>query len=146
VIRAALAEGDFTRARDLLGHPYAMSGHVIHGQKLGRTIGFPTINLRITHHRPALHGIFAVQVHGLGDTPKPGVASLGNRPTVEDDGRHLLEVHVFDYNGDCYGQLIQVEFLKKLRDEEKYNDLATLTAAIENDVLTAQQYFTNSGS
>ncbi len=75
-------------------------------------------------HRPALSGIFVVQVHGLADHPLPAVASLGVRPTVEDAGRTLLEVHVFDYAGQCYGKLVRVEFLAKLRDEEKYADLA----------------------
>ncbi len=142
-VRQALAAGDFTQATILLGHPYTISGHVIHGQKLGRTIGFPTINLRMTHHRPVLSGIFVVQVYGLGNRPMQGVASLGIRPTVEDAGCHLLEVHIFDYDGDCYGKLLIVEFLHKLRDEEKYPDLTTLTAAIANDAQQARRYFLN---
>lgn len=140
-VRLALAAGNFREAEALLGHPYAMSGHVVHGQKLGRTIGFPTINLRITHQRPALSGIFVVQVHGLDLTPMPAVASLGVRPTVEDDGRQLLEVHIFDYDGDCYGKLLRVEFLQKLRDEEKFIDLPSLTGAIERDVQQARTFF-----
>jgi riboflavin kinase/FMN adenylyltransferase len=140
-VRRALAAGDFAQAELLLGHPYAMSGHVIHGQKLGRTIGFPTVNLRITHQRPALCGIFVVQVRGLTDQPLPAVASLGVRPTVDDSGRNLLEVHIFDYDEDCYGKLVQVEFLQKLRDEEKYADLPTLTSAIECDAAQARHYF-----
>ena len=139
-VRAALAVGDFERARQLLGHGYAMSGHVIHGQKLGRTLGFPTLNLRVAH-RAALSGIFVVRVHGLAAQPLPAVASIGVRPTVDDSGRVLLEVHVFDFAGDCYGKLVQVEFLQKLRDEEKYTDLATLTAAIDNDALRARAWF-----
>ncbi|RNF31413.1 riboflavin kinase [Massilia aurea] len=144
-VRAALLEGDFARTRELLGHPYAMSGHVIHGQKLGRTLGFPTMNLRVAH-RPALSGIFVVQVHGLADAPLPAVASLGVRPTVEDAGRMLLEVHVFDYAQQCYGKLVRVEFLAKLRDEEKYDDLATLTAAIDNDAVQARAFFAHRNS
>lgn len=140
-IRAALAQSDFALAAQLLGHPYAMSGHVIHGKKLGRTIGFPTLNLRVAHKRPAISGIFAVQVHGLADKPLPGVASLGVRPTVEDSGRILLETYVFDYDRQCYGELVRVEFLKKLRDEEKYIDLPTLTDAIARDVENARAYF-----
>ena len=139
-VRAALAAADFDATRALLGHSYAMSGHVIHGAKLGRTLGFPTLNLRVAH-RPALAGIFVVQVHGLADRPLPAVASLGVRPTVEDAGRMLLEVHVFDYNQPCYGKLVQVEFLSKLRDEEKYVDLPTLTAAIERDAQQARAWF-----
>ncbi|MFL9925466.1 bifunctional riboflavin kinase/FAD synthetase [Herbaspirillum lusitanum] len=140
-VRAALADGDFVLARQLLGHSYGISGHVIHGKKLGRTIGFPTLNMRVGHKRPALSGIFVVQVHGLGDQPLPAVASLGVRPTVDDSGRVLLETHLFDYSGDCYGKLLRVEFLKKLRDEEKYIDLPTLTAAIERDAEQARNFF-----
>lgn len=139
-VRAALAEGDFVHAEALLGHPYAISGHVIHGQKLGRTLGFPTLNLRVPH-RPALSGIFIVQVHGLADQPLPAVASLGVRPTVDDSGRVLLEVHVFDFARNCYGKQVRVEFLHKIRDEEKYVDLPTLTAAIDRDAVIAREYF-----
>ncbi|NNG22701.1 bifunctional riboflavin kinase/FAD synthetase [Telluria aromaticivorans] len=139
-VREALAAGDFGATQELLGHPYTMSGHVIHGQKLGRTLGFPTLNLRVAH-RPALCGIFVVQVHGLADGPLPAVASLGVRPTVEDAGRMLLEVHVFDYQASAYGKLVRVEFLAKLRDEEKYIDLPTLTAAIDRDAVQARAWF-----
>lgn len=140
-VRNALAAGNFARAQDLLGHPYAISGHVQHGRKLGRTIGFPTLNLRIAHKRPAVSGIFVVQVHGLAERPLPAVASLGVRPTVEDNGRVLLEVHVFDFSGNCYGKLIRVEFLKKLRDEAKYDDLDSLTRAIDADACAAREFF-----
>lgn len=140
-VRSALATGDFSQAQELLGHPYAISGHVQHGRKLGRTIGFPTLNLKISHRRPAVEGIFVVQVHGLADRPLPAVASLGVRPTVEDHGRVLLEVHIFDFAGDCYGKRVRVEFLKKLRDEEKYDDLAALTRAIEADARAAHDFF-----
>jgi riboflavin kinase/FMN adenylyltransferase len=139
-VRDALAQGDFDATRALLGHPYSISGHVLHGAKLGRTIGFPTLNLRVAH-RPALSGIFVVQVHGLGPQPVPAVASLGVRPTVEDNGRMLLEVHLFDINPSCYGKLVRVEFLAKLRDEEKFDDLATLTAAIDRDASQARAFF-----
>ncbi len=140
-VRAALAGGDFALAAQLLGHPYAISGHVAHGKKLGRTIGFPTLNLRVAHKRPALSGVFVVQVHGLAEQPLPGVASLGVRPTIEDSGRVLLETYLFDYAQQCYGEVVRVEFLKKLRDEEKYVDLPTLTAAIERDAQRARAFF-----
>ncbi|MFZ6773287.1 bifunctional riboflavin kinase/FAD synthetase [Undibacterium sp. SXout7W] len=143
-VRKALNQGNFDEAHALLGHPYRISGHVVHGQKLGRTIGFPTLNLRIAHHRPALTGIFIVQVHGLAEQPLPAVASLGVRPTVDDSGRVLLETHVFDYSGSAYGKIVQIEFLQKLRDEEKYSDLETLTAAIHNDATQARAYFNTS--
>lgn len=144
-VRAALAAGDLKRARELLGHGYAVSGHVVHGQKLGRTLGFPTLNLRIAHKRPALSGIFTVWVHGLEAQPKAGVASLGVRPTVDDSGRVLLETYVFDYHQQCYGKLVRIEFLHKLRDEQKYPDLATLTAAIASDTEAARNFFAQPG-
>jgi riboflavin kinase/FMN adenylyltransferase len=140
-VRSALAAGDFDHAKQLLGHAYSISGHVVHGQKLGRTIGYPTLNLRVTHKHPALAGIFVVQVHGLADQPLPGVASIGVRPTVDDSGRVLLETYLFDYHEQCYGKLIRVEFLSKLRDEEKFIDLPTLTAAIDRDAEQARAYF-----
>jgi riboflavin kinase/FMN adenylyltransferase len=140
-VRAALAGGEMVRAAELLGHHYFVSGHVLHGRKLGRSIGFPTLNLRIAHKRPALSGVFVVQVHGLADAPLAGVASLGVRPTVDDSGRILLEAHVFDWNGDAYGKLVRVEFLSKLRDEEKYSDVATLTRAIAADAARARAHF-----
>lgn len=145
-IRAALAQGDFAQAEQLLGHPYTISGHVVHGKKLGRSIGFPTLNLRVAHRNPALLGILIVQVHGLAAAPLPAVASLGVRPTVDDSGRVLLEVHLLDRTLDCYGKLVRVEFLHKLRDEEKYPDLATLKAAIARDADNARAWFRNSGA
>jgi riboflavin kinase/FMN adenylyltransferase len=140
-VRAALAAGDFEETNELLGRSYQISGHVVHGQKLGRTLGFPTLNLRIAHHKPAVMGIFVVQVHGLSEQPLPAVASMGVRPTVDDSGRVLLETHVLDHKVDAYGKIIHVEFLKKLRDEEKYIDLPTLTAAINRDADQARSYF-----
>ena len=139
-VRSALAAADFEQTCALLGHSYSMSGHVIHGAKLGRTLGFPTLNLRVAH-RPALSGIFIVQVHGLAEAPLPAVASLGVRPTVDDSGRVLLEVHLFDFAHDCYGRMVRVQFLEKIRDEAKYVDLPTLTAAITRDSHQARAWF-----
>lgn len=144
-VRAALAAADFPRTHALLGHPYAISGHVVHGKKLGRTIGYPTLNLRVAHKHPALSGIFVVRVHGLSALPLPGVASIGVRPTVEDSGRVLLETYLFDYAEQCYGKLVRVEFLHKLRDEEKFIDLPTLTTAIERDADQARAFFAQGG-
>jgi riboflavin kinase / FMN adenylyltransferase len=144
-LRNALASGDMNLAEKLLGRPYGISGHVIHGQKLGRTLGFPTLNLAVANHlhhrKPATSGIFTAQVLGLGDKPLPAVASLGVRPTVEDQGRVLLETHIFDYNQDIYGKIITVELLEKIRDEAKYSDLDTLTKAIASDAAHARNYF-----
>ena len=144
-LRAALANGDMKQAEKLLGRPYGISGHVIHGQQLGRQLGFPTLNLAVANHlhhrKPATTGIFTAQVLGLSDKPLPGVASLGVRPTVEDKGRVLLETHIFDYQQDVYGKIITVELLEKIRDEEKYDDLDTLTHAIAQDAKQARNYF-----
>jgi riboflavin kinase/FMN adenylyltransferase len=140
-VRAALAVGDLARASTLLGHPYSISGRVLHGAKLGRQIGFPTLNLRIAHKRPAIHGIFAARVHGITERAWPGVASVGLRPTVDDSGRWLLEVHLFDFAEQIYGHLVRVEFLQKLRDEAKYETVEQLTAAIRNDAQRARALF-----
>lgn len=141
LVRAALAQGDLVRAKELLGHAYYISAHVIHGKKLGRTLGFPTLNLPIPHRRPALSGIYVVRVHGISRTALPGVASIGVRPTVDDSGRVLLEVHLLDFARNVYGALVKVEFLKKLRDEEKYSDLPSLSAAIAEDTRAAREFF-----
>ncbi len=144
-VREALARGDLGRARDLLGRPYGISGRVVHGTKLGRALGFATANVQLKHNRPPLGGIFAVRVRGVGagvgagagpgagDRPRDGVASLGVRPTVHADGRPVLEVHLFDFAGDLYGRHLRVEFLAKIRDEERYADLDTLKAQIARD-------------
>ena len=144
-IRKALEQGHLEQARQLLGRPYLLSGHVLHGQKLGRTLGFPTLNISLANklHRrkPAAEGIFIAQVHGLSDNPLPAVASLGQRPTVDDSGRYLLEVHIFNFNQSVYGKLVQIELIEKIRDEEKYNDLEALQNAIWQDALAAKNYF-----
>ena len=139
-VRNALAAGDLMRAADLLGRSYAISGHVAHGDKLGRDLGFPTANLPL-RHRPPLSGIFAVRVHGLPGGAHHGVASVGVRPTVKSDGRPLLEVFLLDFDQTIYGRRITVEFLSKLRDEERYSDLAALARQIGTDVNHAREYF-----
>ncbi|MCV2420731.1 bifunctional riboflavin kinase/FAD synthetase [Paucibacter sp. DJ2R-2] len=153
-VREALAAGDMAAATRLLGRPYAISGHVVHGQKLGRSLGesspgaldgFRTLNLRFSHDKPAAHGIFAVRTHGLAAEPLDGVASLGVRPTVEDAGRVLLEVHCFDWPAplgreEAYGKLVRVELLHKLRDEARYDGLDALTAAIRQDAEQARAF------
>lgn len=147
-VRAALADGHMNLVRELLGRPYAISGHVQHGAKLGRRLGtgFPTLNLRFAHARPAAQGVFVVQTHGLAPTPLPGVASLGCRPTVDDSGRMLLEVHCLAWPSALgpeggYAKLVRVEFLHKLRDEARYDGLDALSAAIAADVQAASAWF-----
>ncbi len=131
-IRAALAAGDFDLAARLLGRPYAIGGHVVHGRRLGRTLGYPTANLRFGGKVPALRGIYATLVHGVGPAPSPSVSSFGTRPTV-DGIEPLLEAHLFDFDGDLYGRRIEVEFVAKLRDEEKFADLPSLVAQMHRD-------------
>jgi riboflavin kinase / FMN adenylyltransferase len=139
--RQALAGGDLERARRLLGRAYAISGRVVRGDGLGRKLGFPTANVQMKHNRPPLTGIFAVIIHGATGEPLRGVASLGVRPTVKQGGSPVLEVHVLDFAGDLYRRHVQVEFLHKFRDEEKYADLATLTRKIALDVESARAFF-----
>ena len=144
-VREALAAGDMERAAVLLGRPYSLSGHVVHGKKLGRSLGFKTLNLRFSHPRPAALGIFAVQVHGLADEPLDGVASLGRRPTVDDSGRVLLEVHCLAWPAalgaeGAYGKIVRVELLHKLRDEARFDSLEALTAAIRKDADDARAF------
>ncbi len=158
-VRAALAGGDLAQAARLLGRPYSISGHVLHGRKLGRELGasgagaadgFRTLNLRFSHARPAASGIFAVRTHGLAARPLDGVASLGVRPTVDDSGRVLLEVHCLEWPAPLgaeggYGRLARVELLHKLREEARYAGLDALTAAIAGDVEDARAWFAAHG-
>lgn len=142
-VRQALAAGDMAQAESLLGRTYSISGHVVHGRKLGRELGFRTLNLRFAHAKSAAMGIYAVRTHGLGEQPLDGVASLGVRPTVEDAGCVLLEVHCLDWPArlgaeGAYGKLVRVELLHKLRDEARFDGLEALTAAIEQDVQDAR--------
>jgi riboflavin kinase/FMN adenylyltransferase len=158
-VREALAAGDMALAAGLLGRPYSISGHVIHGRRLGRTLGatgaarddgFRTLNLRFAHPKPAARGIFAVLTHGLDEAPLPGVASLGMRPTVDDSGRVLLEVHCLQWPVALgaeggYGKLVRVELLHKLRDEARYETLDALAAAIAGDAADARAWFAAHG-
>lgn len=158
-VRAALAGGDMALAAQMLGHPYTISGHVVHGRKLGRQLaestpgaldGFRTLNLRFNHWKPAASGIFAVLVHSLHDQPLRGVANLGVRPSLDPDdvngGRVLLETHCLDWPSALggeggYGKIIRVELLHKLHDELKYDSLDALTQGIAKDCDDAQAFF-----
>lgn len=140
-VRGALAAGDLAQAARLLGRPYSIGGRVMHGDKLGRELGYPTANVQLKHNRPPLSGIFAVRVSGLGTENLPGVASLGVRPTIKGAGAApVLEVHLFDFNDEIYGRRVRVDFLHKLRDEAKYPDLPTLVAQIGRDVDNAKYF------
>jgi riboflavin kinase/FMN adenylyltransferase len=140
-IRAALQMGQLREAQHYLGRPYSISGRVVHGDGLGRKIGFPTANIQLKHNRPPLSGIFVVQVHAEGLGVLQGVASLGIRPTVKHDAKPVLEVHLFEFAQQIYGKHLRVEFLQKLRDEEKYPDVETLTRHIALDVTHAKKWF-----
>ena len=162
VVRSALAQGDMDNAARLLGRPYCISGHVVHGRKLGRTLGcdasrplgFRTLNLRFKHWKPAASGIFVVQVHGLDGQAVPGVANLGVRPSVDandvNGGRVLLETHCLQWPAhfgsgadarEAYGKIIRVELLHKLHNELKYDSLDALTQGIEKDCADARAWF-----
>ena len=149
-VREALGRGDMASVAGLLGRPYSISGHVVHGRKLGRDLGFKTLNLRFSHWKPAASGIFAVLVNGLSEQPLPGVANLGIRPSLDPDdvngGRVLLETHCLEWPQSLgseggYGKIIRVELLHKLHDELKYDGLDALTQGIRRDCDDARAYF-----
>ena len=153
-VREALSQGDMVRVTSLLGRPFSISGHVVHGRKLGRQLGFSTLNLRFSHWNPAASGIFAVQVHGLAGQPLPGVANLGIRPSVDPDdvngGRVLLEAHCLAWPESlgaegAYGKIIRVELLHKLHDELKYDGLDSLKAGIARDCDDGRAFFAQAG-
>ena len=150
MVRLALAEGRMQDVARLLGHPYHISGHVLHGRKLGRELGFKTLNLRFAHWNPAAKGIFAVTVHGLADRVIQGVANLGVRPSLDandvNGGRVLLETHCLDWPLElglegAYGKIVRVELLHKLHDELKYDSLESLRRGIAKDIDDARAYF-----
>lgn len=137
LIRELLQCGDMQGARKMLGRPFSMTGRVIRGKQLGRTLGFPTANLAINRRVSPVHGIYAVRVCGLAKSALPAVASIGTRPTV-DNGRVLLEVHLFDFSEDIYGKSIEVEFIEFLRAEEKFDDLDSLVDQMRKDADNAR--------
>ena len=139
-LRTLLARGEIREAEALMGHPVFLSGHVIHGKKLGRDLGYPTLNIPVPRTL-LLSGVFVVSVSGLADAPIAGVASLGHRPTIEQSGRLLLEVHLFDWSGDAYGKIVQVTFHEKLRDEARFDSLQSITEQMHLDAQQARQYF-----
>ena len=135
-VRDALAAGQLQVAKDLLGRAYSIRGKVVRGAQLGRKLGFPTANVHMRHERPALTGVYAVKLDGL-----EGVANLGVRPTVSGVPKLLLEVHLFDFNGDLYDRHVHVEFFHKIRDEMKFDGLAALSAQIAKDAQVARNFF-----
>jgi len=139
-VRDALDAGDLEHAERLLGRPYSISGRVIHGEKLGRKLGYATANIQLKRLKAPLSGIFVVTVDGIADRPLEGVASLGVRPTVSTSGKPALEAYVFDFEGDLYRAHLRVNFLHKLRDEAKFDSLDALQAQIARDVADAKAH------
>ncbi|WP_341710055.1 bifunctional riboflavin kinase/FAD synthetase [Limnobacter sp.] len=136
-IREALKAGDVAKATYMLGHPLVYSGHIVHGKKLGRTLGFPTMNLRIAGRASALTGILAVWVHGLEPQPLPAVASMGVRPTVEQSDQILLETFIPDWQGNAYGKLLRIEVLAHIRPEQHFDSLDTMVEQMHKDTAKA---------
>jgi riboflavin kinase/FMN adenylyltransferase len=141
VIRAALAEGQIRKAMEYLGRPYSISGRVVHGDATGRKLGYPTANIQMKHNLPPLKGVYVVLAHAEGLGVLQGVASLGVRPTLKQDAKAVLEVHLFEFAQQIYGKHLRVEFLQKLRDEQKFNGLDELTRQIALDVDNAKRWF-----
>ena len=141
-VRDALADGNLEYAEQLLGRAYVIAGRVMHGEKIGRTLGFPTANIQVRRKRLPLSGVFAVTVSGIAAAPLPGAATLGVRPTLAEGLKPVLEVHLPDFDRDIYGCHVDVNFLHKLRDEAKYDSLDALKAQIARDVAAVREFFT----
>jgi len=138
-IRQALATGDLATAESCLGRPYAICGRVAHGDKRGRSIGFPTLNVDLHRRVSPLSGVFAVRVSGVEASPLPGVANIGTRPTVTGDTRYLLEVHLFDFAREIYGSHVTVEFVSRIRDERRFASFDELRSQIALDAAEARE-------
>lgn len=141
-VRKSLADGNHVLAERLLGHPYSMRGKIRKGDQLGTQWGFPTANIFLHRALTPVKGVYTVYMHGVGDTPLPGVANVGDRPTV-DGTRTLLEVHLLNFNQNIYGRDVKVEFCQKLRDEIRYPSVDLLIEQIGKDVVAARDYFSN---
>ena len=138
-VREALQAGDLAHAERCLGRRYRICGRVGHGHKRGRTIGFATMNIALLRRSTPLRGVFAVQVLGLADVPLPGVANIGNRPTLKGDNRFLLEVHLLDFSDEVYGRHVEVDFVERIRDEHKFESFDALREQIGRDVQRARK-------
>jgi riboflavin kinase/FMN adenylyltransferase len=137
----ALTSGQIRIAKEYLGRPYSISGRVVHGDATGRKLGYPTANIQMKHNLPPLKGGYVVLAHAEALGVLQGVASLGIRPTLKHDAKAVLEVHLFEFDQQIYGRHLRVEFLQKLRDEQKFNGLEGLTRQIALDVENAKQWF-----
>jgi riboflavin kinase/FMN adenylyltransferase len=139
-VREVLRQGDLDSAEKLLGRPYRMAGRVAHGNKQGRVIGFPTANLFLHRHATPLSGVYAVEMFGIPGEPRQGIANIGTRPTVG-SSKALLEVHLFDFSDDLYGRHVEIDFLRKIRDEQRFSSFAELRSQILQDVDNAKNFF-----
>lgn len=143
LIRELLATGKLDWAQRLLGQPYSICGRIVAGDRLGRRIGFPTANINLRLKKAPLQGVFAVTMTGISHRPLTGVANVGARPTVAHGQIFQLETHLFDFSGDIYGRLVEVHFYRKLRDEQRFDDVESLTKQIERDAIAARAFFKN---
>ncbi len=141
LIRDALGLGDLTQAAQLLGHSYSVCGRVAHGDKRGRTIGYPTANLRMFRKNTPINGVFAVTMTGIDDLEYEGVANVGTRPTVDGGSKVILETHLFNFNKEIYGRYVEVHFHQKIRDELRFQSLEELKAQIVKDVAKTKKIF-----
>jgi riboflavin kinase / FMN adenylyltransferase len=146
LIRDALGAGDLTQAEQLLGRPYSVCGRVAHGGKRGRTIGFPTANIKMFRKISPIRGVFAVTVTGINDLELTGIANVGTRPTIDGSNDVILETHLFDFDGDIYGRYIEVHFKHKIRDELRFQSLEQLQDQIKRDVAQTKTLFAQSTS
>jgi riboflavin kinase / FMN adenylyltransferase len=142
LIRAALQLGDLKTAAQFLGRPYTLFGRVVHGAKRGRDLGFPTANIYLPHKILPISGVYAVKIHFLNGKDFFGIANVGSRPTIG-DAKKILEVYIFGFNADIYGEKIEIEFVQKIRDEKKFPSFALLQQQIASDVLQTKQFFNN---
>jgi riboflavin kinase/FMN adenylyltransferase len=140
-IREALVEGDLAHAQRLLGRPYALCGRITGGARLGHTLGFPTANIALQRYKSPLTGVFNVTMTGIADTPLPGVANVGVRPTVDQTPVARLEVHLLDFDGDLYGKRVSVQFHSKIREERRFENLGALVEQIGKDVQCSREFF-----
>ncbi|MGZ8947260.1 MAG: bifunctional riboflavin kinase/FAD synthetase [Methylococcaceae bacterium] len=141
LIRDALSAGDLAQAERLLGHCYSVCGRVAHGDKRGRTIGYPTANIKMFRKNTPINGVFAVTMTGIDDLEIEGVANVGTRPTVDGGAKVILETHLFNFNKDIYGRYVEVHFKQKIREEMRFQSIVQLQSQIANDVTEAKAFF-----
>jgi riboflavin kinase/FMN adenylyltransferase len=143
IIRDTLSAGNIAQAERWLGHSYSICGRVAHGDKRGRTLGYPTANIKMFRKNTPINGVFAVTITGIDDLELTGAANVGTRPTVDGSSQLVLETHIFDFNEEIYGRYIEVHFKQKIREEMQFSSLAQLQTQIQQDVVVTKQFFAN---